>query len=141
MRVDLIITELDVGGAEKCLVDIAIFLSRQLHQVRIIALGKAPTSDRDALHRRLVDNHIVPIYLNGTGVVSYLSLKRQLRRLAQDKPPQIAMSFLFHANFLASQVYPKLGIPFIAGVRVADRSKWRALLSKLCIVVPSVSYA
>lgn len=42
MRVDLLITEIETGGAERCCVELAIYLARRGMQVRVISVGPAP---------------------------------------------------------------------------------------------------
>ncbi len=129
MRVDLVITELDVGGAEKCCVELASHLSKS-HQVRVIALGPIPPADRNNLWLKLQREKIETHFLNGHGWNDVWRTKRRLAALVQAAPPQIAMSFLFHANTIASRVYPARSVPLVSNVRVADRSHWRAWFSR-----------
>ncbi len=49
MDVDLVITELEVGGAERCLASLACFLRRQNHRVRVVSLGPKPSSEKSQL--------------------------------------------------------------------------------------------
>ena len=53
MRIDLVITELDTGGAERCCVELARFLKARGLAVRVIALGPMPTVEQAALLRLL----------------------------------------------------------------------------------------
>ena len=62
MRIDLLITELDVGGAERCLVGLAKFLAVKGDKVRVISLGpKSPpgrTQLIDSTGAKQVSKHI-----------------------------------------------------------------------------------
>ncbi len=125
MDVDLVITELEVGGAERCLASLACFLRRQNHRVRVVSLGPKPSSEKsqlvDAMARSGVELH----FLNGTGWWQLPKIYRRLHRLVQQRPPEIAQSFLFHANVVSAMVYGKTSVPLIGGVRVAEPRRWR----------------
>ena len=71
MDVAFVITELEPGGAERCLVRLALGLSRRGHCVDIISLGCEPRSGRDELILELRANGIEPHFL---GVSNYFEL-------------------------------------------------------------------
>jgi len=64
MRVDLTITELDVGGAERCATELACHLAKRGCQVRVIALGPPPPPSRQGLARQLA-SHSIPLHFLG----------------------------------------------------------------------------
>ena len=130
MRIDLLITELDVGGAEQALTNLAIFLNRNGHDIRLISIGECPPTDRNRLVDRLISEGIRPIFLDGKSLSQSFKLSQQLWKLIKADPPQIALSFLFHANLFAGLMYPSQSVPFITGVRVADRNWKRAIVGR-----------
>lgn len=120
------ITELDVGGAERALVALATGLDRSRWAPSVLSLGPpgplvepleaagVPTASLDLDPRR-------PI----SGVVR---LARALRR----HHPELVQSFLFHANLASRLAAPLTGAPWvIGGIRVAEREKrWHRALER-----------
>lgn len=120
MRIDLIITELDNGGAEKCCAALASYLHSQGHGVRVIALGREPTDSRNSLAVSLREQRIELHFLGGSSVLALPKVMLKLRRLIRADRPEIAQSFLWHANVVSAAIYPAFHIPVIGGVRVAE---------------------
>ncbi len=147
MKIDLIITELAVGGAEICLTNLAVFLRSQSHDVRMIVLGPRPSPDRDRLARQLEAHAVETHFLRATHFWHFPLLLWKLVRLVQRSRPDIAQSFLFHANVTAAMVYPIFRVPLVGGARVVDprtRRRWlnwpaAALMKRLVCVSQSVA--
>jgi len=133
MRIDLLTTELHVGGAEKCLGNLARFLHKREHSVRVISLMPRPNSGQDSLARSIEDDSIPVKYLGVESKWQIWQLTQSLKKLVDDSPPDIAQSFLFHANVLASMVYPQHNIPIVGGERVADPRRFRAWVTKAAV--------
>ena len=125
MRIDLIITELDTGGAEKCCAELALFLLKRGHQVRVIAFGARPTSPKDRLVRLLETNNVELHFLGGTSWWMLPRVASKLRRLLNSNQPDLVQSFLWHANVLSAWIVPSLNIPLFAGVRISERRTFR----------------
>lgn len=125
MRIDLIITELDNGGAEKCCAALASYLHHSGHRVRVVALGKEPTSTRNSLAASLRTQGIELHFLGGASVLGLPKVMLALRKLIQRDRPDIAQSFLWHANVVAAAIYPGFHVPVIGGMRVAEPRKSR----------------
>ena len=125
MDVDLVITELEVGGAERCLASLACFLRRQNHRVRAISLGPKPSAEKSLLVDSLARSGVELHFLDGMGWWQLPKVYRKLNRLVQQRSPDIAQSFLFHANVVAAMVYGKVKTPLVGGVRVAEPRRWR----------------
>lgn len=130
MRIDLVITELDTGGAERCCAELALFLSRRAHRVRVIALGPRPESARNALVGLLETNNIELHFLGGKTRWKLPWVASKFWSLLQSDRPDVAQSFLWHANVLSAWIVPRFGIPLFGGVRVAERSKSRHALDR-----------
>lgn len=127
MPLALVITELDVGGAEKALVSLATALDRRLWNPLVIALGpEAPMA--------------APLRKAGVAVACLdVSLKYPARAFAQlvstlrAHRPTLIQSFLFHANIAVRLAAPFSGAPWvIGGLRVAEREKrWHLRIDRL----------
>ena len=125
MRIDLIITELDTGGAEKCCAELALFLLKRGHQVRVIAFGARPNSPKDRLVRLLETNNVELHFLGGTSWWMLPRVASKLRRLLNSNQPDLVQSFLWHANVLSAWIVPSLNIPLFTGVRISERRTFR----------------
>jgi len=127
ISVTLVITDLDVGGAERALVALATGLDRRLWRVSVVCLGvegelAGPLCAEGIEVECLGVNRRNPI-----GAV--VRLGRTLRRFR----PELVQSFLFHANASARLAAPLAGRPWvIGGIRVAEREKdWHLLIDGL----------
>jgi glycosyltransferase involved in cell wall biosynthesis len=130
MRIDLVITELDTGGAERCCAELAAFLATQGHEVRVLALGPRPVPPRSAIAEWLDQKQIQVEYLEGNSWLGFPSIAWRLRNAFINKKPEVVQSFLWHANVLVAAVLPFRDVPFFGGVRVAEPRSWRHPLSR-----------
>lgn len=146
MRVDLLITEIETGGAERCCVELAIYLARRGMQVRVISVGPAPlgSGEGDAkglLWRRLRNvaeelreegesGALEVHFLNASKPWQWFRAKRGLERLLAERRPEVAQGFLWHANVLGGVVYGSAGVSWVAGVRVVEPRRWRAWFAR-----------
>ena len=116
VRVGLVITDLDAGGAERALVALATRLNRRRWEPSVVCLGP-----EGALCGPLREAGVTVTCL-GVGAsnppAAVLALARALRR----GRPAIIQSFLFHANVAARLAAPLAGRPWVlGGLRVAER--------------------
>lgn len=112
----MVITELDIGGAEKAFVRLAHGLVFSGWNVRVICLrGPGP------LGQELLDREIPVEYLNCGGFADLRAPFRLAASLRKQRP-DIVLSFLHQAN-VASRIACRLtGVPVqVSGIRVADR--------------------
>jgi glycosyltransferase involved in cell wall biosynthesis len=125
----LVITELDVGGAEKALVALATGLDRRRWHPTVVALGPegalaAPLRAEGVTVECLGVDPRRPLR-------AVLRLAGVLRRLR----PAVVQSFLFHANVAARLAVPLAGRPapwVVGGLRVAERRKpWHVALDRM----------
>ena len=130
MRIDLVITELDTGGAEKCCTELAIFLARRGHRVRVIAIGPPPTSSKDTLLRMLAEEKIETYFLGGNRWWKFPLVAAKLKRLMGSNRPDAVQAFLWHANVITAWVVPKFRVPLFLGVRVAEPRTSRFMLDR-----------
>lgn len=117
-RILYVITELDVGGAEQALCELASRLDRQAFAAEVACLaGKGP------LAARLRERGIPVRHIGARGKWDLRALWR-LRRLLRGA--DIAHSFLFHANMLTRVAAIRTGVAaVVCSARVAERSRPR----------------
>lgn len=134
MRIDLIITELNTGGAERCLTELALGLHARGHRVRVISLGPPPLKPRDGLLKRLHEAKIPFESLESGSIwLAPFALNRLSRMIRRD-PPDVVQTFLFHANVLGTIAAKIAKVEIcIGGVRVADPTPWRLRIERWAV--------
>jgi starch synthase (maltosyl-transferring) len=116
--VSLVITDLDVGGAERSLVALALGLNRARWKPSVIALGP-----EGALAAPLTSAGIETVCLNVNRRRPFAAVRR-LRAALKTQNPSIIQSFLFHANIAARLAARSAGSPpVVSGLRVAECEK------------------
>jgi glycosyltransferase involved in cell wall biosynthesis len=99
LRVALLISELEVGGAEKNLVRLAIGLQQRGHWVTVYSLDPAPPPPQDALVQQL-QSALIPLrFLSQTpNRIANRQTHAALRQAQADDQVDLVYSFLFRAN-------------------------------------------
>jgi starch synthase (maltosyl-transferring) len=126
IRLALVITDLDVGGAERALVALATGLDRTRWRPHVFCLGKP-----GALVEPLRAEGIPTTCLSSDAhrpVKAVVALARAFR----DFRPALVQSFLFHANVAARLAALLAGRPWVVGgLRVAEREQqWHLKLDR-----------
>ena len=125
--VALVITDLDVGGAERALVALATGLDRSRWRPSVVSL-----SGPGAL--------VEPLQTAGIGVTCLgvdprkpVRAVARLRSVLHSIRPRLVQSFLFHANVAARLAAVGPGGPWVVGgLRVAERQRlWHLQLDRL----------
>ena len=112
----MVITELDVGGAEKAFVRIAIGLKNLGWQVSVISLRNA-----GPLATLLEAENIEVSALHAGGLLDVRAIFRLRRQLLQ-KPADVLLTFLHQANLVGRIAGRLAGVRrVVCGIRVADR--------------------
>jgi glycosyltransferase involved in cell wall biosynthesis len=120
----LVITELDFGGAEQALVNLATGLSRERFSPVVYSLKSRPKND--LLVRRLEEAAIPVHFLDAHSQWQFFSAVSRLAELFRQQQPQVVQSFLFHANVVGTMAARKANVPrVVTGIRVADPNPWR----------------
>lgn len=132
-RVALITTELSVGGAERCLVNLALGLEAAGDfQPVVYSLAPPPRPPRDGLVRRLRDAGVPVEFLGVTAPWQFVSAVMRLRRALAARKPHVVQTFLFHANVVGTLAAKLAGDTVIVwGVRVADPRRRRHLAERM----------
>ncbi len=122
----LVITELEVGGAEKCLVNLAIGLNPTRFEPVVYSLAPRPPEGKDALVRQLAAGGIATKFLNLRSRWQFFTAVSRLKQCFKEQQPQVMQSFLFHANVIGTMAAHRARVPnIVTGIRVADPSRWR----------------
>lgn len=112
----MVITELDIGGAERAFVQVALGLSQRGWRVSVVSLRDAGPL---AAPLRQAGLSVTALECGGSAIVRAIV---RLRRLLKKDRPEVVLSFLHHSNLASRLAARGLGIPaVVSGVRVADR--------------------
>lgn len=126
VRIALLTTELGVGGAERCLTQLATGLDATIFQPTVYSLAPPPPAERRGLVE-LLERASIPVSF--IGVTSTWQMNRaigSMTKLLQAQQPTILQTFLFHANIVGTFAARRAKVPVIVhGVRVADPRRWR----------------
>jgi starch synthase (maltosyl-transferring) len=127
VAIALVITDLDVGGAERALVALATRLDPERWRPGVFCLGKPGRLAEVLCQANLPCECLDASRRNPLQAIGRLA--RSLRRFA----PQLVQSFLFHANLAARLAAPWAGSPWVVGgLRVAEhQKKWHLALDRL----------
>ncbi len=132
VRVALTITELNVGGAERCLTSLALGLDAERFEPQVYSLGPRPVGAKAALVVRLEQAGIPIHFLNLSAPRQFPAGLRQLKELFVAQAPDVVQTFLFHANVMGVWAARRARIPAVAmGIRVADPRRSRLWLERL----------
>jgi glycosyltransferase involved in cell wall biosynthesis len=133
LRIALCITDLDIGGAEQCLAELALRLDRGRFEPAVYSLAPRPAvaeaSCIPALEAAGVEFHCL-------GAVRYRQIHaavKELRRLLERQQPHLVQTFLFHANIVGRIAAHRAGVRrVVCGIRVAERQRrWHLWVDRL----------
>ncbi|WP_373652600.1 glycosyltransferase [Schlesneria sp. DSM 10557] len=127
VRIAFCITDLDRGGAERALVQLACHLDRTHWEPHVICLGP-----RGVLVDELEAAGITVVCLGARGLGSTPCVLWQLVKELRRFKPAIVQTFLFHANILGRIAARIAGIQIVvSGVRVAERrNRWHGWIDR-----------
>jgi glycosyltransferase involved in cell wall biosynthesis len=128
----LIITDLAVGGAERCVVELATRVDRGRFRPVVYSLAAAPPAGEDECLKALEAAGIVVHFLGAGRIWQFPAVVGRLERLLRGQGPQVAQTFLFHANIAGRIAARRAGVPrVVSGIRVAQRRpRWRLWLDR-----------
>jgi glycosyltransferase involved in cell wall biosynthesis len=131
IRLALVITELEPGGAERALVNLATRIDPARFSPVVYSLQPRPAVGKDQLVEQLEAAN-VPVRFAEIGSKWQAPLAfGRLARLMTEQQPQIVQNFLFHANALGTLVASHLRVPHVLlGIRVADPRQSRAWIER-----------
>lgn len=125
--VALVITDLDVGGAEKALTSLATRLSPSRWRVGVFCLGdEGPLAE-------LIRAAGLPCECLVVGRRNPMDALTRLAASLRRFRPDLIQSFLFHANIAARFASLSIGPPrpaVLGGIRVAEPRRWHLVLDR-----------
>jgi starch synthase (maltosyl-transferring) len=123
----MVITDLDVGGAEQALVSLALSLDQKRWVPAVIALGM-----EGPLAAKLRSGGI-PCRCLECSRFRPFQLVARLGRTLQTFQPELVQSFLFHANLASRLAASWVGNAWVVGgIRVAERQKrWHLAVDRI----------
>ncbi len=132
LRIALCITDLNVGGAERCIVELATRIDRKRFAPVVYCLSLAPLAGETALLPALQAAGIEVEFLGARRATDLLKVVARLTDRFRRQQPQIVQSMLFHANLVGRVAAWKAGVPhMVCGIRVAERrSSWHLWLDR-----------
>ena len=139
MRIDFIITELFVGGAERCLTALATGMAELGDDVRVFSIGSLPAENRQdgeqgALVEKLQNAGIEIVSANANTIREAVPAYRQLRQWLKESRPDVCQTFLHHANVLGTLAANSAGVRNrVAGIRVAESKAVRCVIEKFAL--------
>jgi glycosyltransferase involved in cell wall biosynthesis len=132
VRIAFCITDLDPGGAERQLVELATRLDRGKFDPVVYCLGPRPASNPRSLADELEAAGVRVLCFQARRSWQFFSVMRRLRRQMAADAPEIVQTFLFHANLLGTLAARRAGVPHVVtGIRVAERrARWHVTLAR-----------
>ena len=132
IRLVFCISTLDVGGAERQLVQLICGLSRSRYEPTLLVLGTPPRPPQDELLSILGEQRVSVQFLNARGWRDGPRVLSQLRQAFATLRPDIVQAFLAHANVAVALAARRTRSPaIVTGIRVADeRINLHAALSR-----------
>jgi glycosyltransferase involved in cell wall biosynthesis len=133
IKIALCITDLDAGGAERCLTELAIRIDRNRFTPVVYCLGPKPMREEASCLPPLAAAGVEVHFLNGRGIWQFPLVLHRLKKMLAAQKPQLIQTFLFHANIVGRMAARRAGVGrVVAGIRVAERSsRWHLWLDRL----------
>jgi len=133
LKIALCITDLEVGGAERCLVELAGRLDRRRFRPIVYCLSRPPEPGDDSLLLALKDADVEVHCLDARRSWQFPPLVRRLQHYLKSQNPHLLQTFLFHANIAGRVAARRAGVKFVSsGIRVAEqRHRWHLWVDRL----------
>ncbi|MBI2477463.1 MAG: glycosyltransferase [Planctomycetia bacterium] len=134
IRIAFVITELEFGGAERCLANLVTGIDRARFVPIVCALKSRPAAGEDLLVQQLESANVPVHFLNLRSPASFLTGVMKLKRLLRQHETDVVQTFLFHANVIGALAAQAAGVARVfGGIRVADPSRWRMTLERFAM--------
>ena len=131
IRLALVITELNIGGAEQCLASLATGIDRDRFDPVVYSLAPRPTGDHARLVEQLETAGVPVRFVGATSKWRILSSVKSLSERLAEQTPHLVQTFLYHANVVGTLAARRSGVKcIVTGIRVADPRRWRQRLER-----------
>ena len=133
LGIALCITDLRLGGAERCLLELATGLDRKRFCPVVYALEPPPEMEQDSCLPALEAADIEVHCLGARASWQFPHVLRNLTRLLAAQRPRIVQTLLFHANIAGRIAARRAGVGVVvSGIRVAEpHRRWRLWADRL----------
>jgi len=132
VRIAFCITDLELGGAERCLTELATRLDRKRFEPIVYCLAPLPDDESNSCVPRLAAAGVPHVSLGARGLLHGPGATLRLIADWRRRRPDVVQSFLFHANLVARVAARMTGVTgVVAGIRVAEqRHRWHLRLDR-----------
>jgi len=121
-RIALVITGLEVGGAEQACTNLALGLCERGFSPTVYALRPRPPAGEDRLAVALERGGVVVEFLDARSSLHAPRTLHRLTALLRRDRPALVQTFLYHANLLGRFAAGRAGVSHVVcGIRVAER--------------------
>lgn len=130
--VALCITDLESGGAEQAMVELATRLDWNRFEPVVYCLRPRPESDEASCVPLLEDAGIEFHFLDARSIRHFRPTVERLEQLLRRQNPALLQSFLFHANLVGRIAARRAGVRLVlSGLRVAEPRRWHRWIDRL----------
>ena len=131
----LVITDLDIGGAELCLTELALRLDGTRFEPVVYCLGREPPPQDRGCLPLLEKAGVKHRCLGAARVWDFPRALIKLRRHFLHQQPAVVQTFLFHANIVGRIAGRWAKTPWVvSGIRVAEhQNRWHLWLDRLTV--------
>ena len=130
--VALCITDINVGGAERCLVELATRLDRNRFAPVVYCLSPAPPAGETTFISELQSAGVEVECLGAQNLSDFPRVVARLALGLRQRKTQVIQTFLFHANIVGRIAARRAGVRCVCGIRVAQRQpSWRLWLDRM----------
>lgn len=134
IRLVFCIPELNVGGAEKALTDLAVRIDKNRFAVTVYSMESRPKDENSSCVPKLEAAGITVRFFNIDRAFCLCRDLRKIRNALREDQPDIFLSFLFRANFFGRFAARWAGIPLVvSGIRVAEKRKFLGVPLRLLL--------
>ena len=134
MQIDFVITELFVGGAERCLTELALGMADSGDKVRVFSIGSLPKDEQSGLVNRLHEAGIEIASGEAKTTLQAFTAYCRLKKWLTNSEADICQTFLHHANVLGTLAAKSAGLRNrVAGIRVAESRTLRCQLERYAL--------
>jgi len=121
VRIAFCITELGVGGAERCFTELVTRLDRREFEPSVYCLSGPPQRGEPSLVGEFERAGLNVHFLGGRRIGDFPRVVRTLTAELRREQPELLQTFLFHANVVGALAARRAGVRrVIAGIRVAE---------------------
>jgi len=131
LQIDLVITELFPGGAERCFTQLALGLAARGELVRVCSLASLPAGPQRLLVNQLEEAQIEVRSCEADRARQALPAFRKLMAWMRQGEAQVCQTFLYHANVLGTAAARRTRRRIIVGgLRVAEHRRMRCRIER-----------